>query len=627
MGLDDRFGGKPDDKEKDNKSKDDKSTESKDSTSMKEPGKGDDKSTNGGGKAGAGDGKGKSTLGDLAKNPYAQNAKDVVTGKKSKEQAAVDAGKHALKKHGAKVLSKAAMPAIHYGALGVGYLYLADKALQIMNFLLNLIFNNPITNIIGNIMAMASSAWSAVSGAVSAAANAIVHGTGTVLNLIGSAAAAVAHSVTGSAGVATGASIAAQITAVVTPLAVVGSLATAILAPKNADNIACEIAQIASPSYGQLGAVSRDPNNSDKTAISVYNAFRKGGYTKNVALAITANLSKESTFNPESKNDIGAFGLAQWMGNRYNNLQAYASQHHAKITDFSTQLNFVNEELQHSYKNVLDQATKAGSLADATDAITNGYEVPGEAQDVPRQEQAATYEKLVSGSKSGAADSAASNNDALAQSAADSLCGKNDTEDAADWTGSIKENIPDIGAHYSTDDVPSDIKAFVKSPTLVGMKDSDGGAGWDVPSGNDPMQCVSFAVPYFLKIHKNMSMKDWLTGNGQDIAGNAAKKFGGKVSKVPHAGALASAIAGKTDNNLETGSYGHVFVVSHVLKNGTVIGLEENMTWAGKNLSGTWTHTVNWDYVVLTKATYEKWDIQFYTPDNKKYPLNFNGKS
>ena len=169
MGLSDRFVGKSDDDKSKSEEKNDKSKDLNKDSSDKD---GKDK-----------DSKSDSLLGKLTKNPYASNAKDVLTGKKSKLEAGRDAAKYAMKKHGGKVLSKAAMPAAHYGAMGLGYLWIVSKGLQFMNMLLNLLFNNPISNIIANVIAMASHLVQAVSHAVGAA----VHAVGGLLHGIGSA--------------------------------------------------------------------------------------------------------------------------------------------------------------------------------------------------------------------------------------------------------------------------------------------------------------------------------------------------------------------------------------------------------------------------------------------------------
>lgn len=611
MGLSDRFGGKSDDDKSKSEEKDDKL---KDKDDKKDSSDKDDK-----------DSKSDSLLGKLTKNPYASNAKDVLTGKKSKLEAGKDAAKYAMKKHGGKLASKAALPAAHYGAMGIGYLWIVSKGLQFMNMLLNLLFNNPISNIIANVIAMASHLVQAVSHAVGAA----VHAVGGLLHGIGSAIGGAVHAVTGSSSAATTASIAAQVAAVMSPIAVIAVVGTAIINPKNADELKCEIENIANPTYSKLGKVEAG-SDANKTARNIYNALRKAGYTKNVSLALVANLFRESTFNPKAVNG-SAKGIVQWMGGRCDALLKYADSHHGSADDLSIQLGYMDYELHNDKKNVLDAATKAGSLDDTTDIITNDYEVPGNQEDEPRREQAHTYEKMFESSS----DDSASNNDSLAQSAADDSCNNDDSENIADWTGSIKESIPDDGMHWSRDDVPSDIKKYVVDPTKVGMTYNQGGQGWDLPDAvknsnahsEDALiwQCVTFADSYFLHIHKNMkSPRDWIQGNGGVIAKTAASKFGGKVSNTPHAGDIASVTSGAVCNNmLATGDAGHVFVVSHVLKNGTVIGLEENMTWDHKNLSGTYNWTVGWDYVVLTKKTYQNWKLEFYQPDKSKYPVHF----
>jgi hypothetical protein len=66
----------------------------------------------------------------------------------------------------------------------------------------------------------------------------------------------------------------------------------------------------------------------------------------------------ESNFNPTAYNSsgggCGAFGIAQWRGNRFKNLEAFAIEKNKKIDDIEIQLEFIKKELQGDYKNVWD---------------------------------------------------------------------------------------------------------------------------------------------------------------------------------------------------------------------------------------------------------------------------------
>jgi LAS superfamily LD-carboxypeptidase LdcB len=64
----------------------------------------------------------------------------------------------------------------------------------------------------------------------------------------------------------------------------------------------------------------------------------------------------ESNFNPTAYNSsgggCGAFGIAQWRGDRFKNLETFAIGKNKKIDDIGIQLEFIKEELQSNYKNV-----------------------------------------------------------------------------------------------------------------------------------------------------------------------------------------------------------------------------------------------------------------------------------
>lgn len=619
-------------------------------------------------------------------------AKDVA------KQAAKDAAREGLKQ-GAKAAAEGLGHGLgHASPYIAGFLilvWLKQKLDRMMYYMISSVLNNPlitwISNAIGAI-AQASGFFHAVGqavvggakmlfGGISHLVGGVVHGVSAGLHMIGSAVSGLFSSLSGSSAVGAVTGFIAQVAAVIVPIGLITAVGTALFSePKQSDSAICTVLNdISSPSYGKLGKATFYKGDPEKTARSIYGALRTGGYTAKQAAGILGNLSVENTtFDPKvvAGDGSGATGIAQWQDSR---LKSAIPQFAKKVGtdnmfDLNFQLAFLDNELQTGYKQVLDAMNKSKDAADAARVFnygnlthaeqvkafgnmknteggsmyydynsalpdTRGYEGSADRTDKRPDNAKSYYDKFANSKTDGSDSDAAAANDVIGaiQSALGCNQTSDDDGDTADWSGTIKESIPDIGMHWSWDDVPSDIKKYIYDPEKVGMKFNKMGDGWNLPADvknsnahvNTALlwQCVTFAQAYFLNTHKNMSSpKDWVQGNGGDIAQAYADKFGGKVTHHPNAGAVASAAAGTTDNNLASGDYGHVFVVTHVLKNGDIIGLEENMGWGhpSKPLSGTYNYTAAWDVVVLKKSTYTNWGIKFYTPDASKYPAKWS---
>ncbi len=95
------------------------------------------------------------------------------------------------------------------------------------------------------------------------------------------------------------------------------------------------------------------------------------------AAGIVGNLLWESHLIPTNTNSIGAYGIAQWLGTRKDNLM--------KLANFDTlpvQLGYVWQELTTGYKDsVLDPLMNAHDLKTAVDIVLRHYEVPCKSQD------------------------------------------------------------------------------------------------------------------------------------------------------------------------------------------------------------------------------------------------------
>ncbi len=73
------------------------------------------------------------------------------------------------------------------------------------------------------------------------------------------------------------------------------------------------------------------------------------------AAGVVGNLMVESTdaLDPKITNSIGAFGIAQWLGGRKTQLQAFARNQGIPVDDFELQLKFIIYELEHSESAVI----------------------------------------------------------------------------------------------------------------------------------------------------------------------------------------------------------------------------------------------------------------------------------
>lgn len=102
------------------------------------------------------------------------------------------------------------------------------------------------------------------------------------------------------------------------------------------------------------------------------------GLTPVQAAGILGNFQRESNFDPSVVNSIGAYGLAQWLGGRKDNLAAYAVANNLPMENLELQLNFAWEELNNAYKTaVLDPILATTDLFTVVDTFTRKYEIPG----------------------------------------------------------------------------------------------------------------------------------------------------------------------------------------------------------------------------------------------------------
>lgn len=227
------------------------------------------------------------------------------------------------------------------------------------------------------------------------------------------------------------------------------------------------------------------------------------------------------------------------------------------------------------------------------------------------------------GKMSGDADSNSAAAGSAEQSAKDACedDSSSDSSDVKDGSGSIKESAPGGVLHWGRDEVPADVKKYIQDPKKAGMSLSSP-SGWWNGTGTAANQCVGFSSSYFPLIWSGLKDKRVLVPTGSQSASMWAKANGGKTSKTPHAGAIASVPGGVP--GVSTGgpdAAGHTWIVLHVLANGDTIIAEQNMP--GKSGQGAG-ESNTWNFGWVSKKLSDKY-ATYYTPD-KSHKLNWNAK-
>ena len=106
----------------------------------------------------------------------------------------------------------------------------------------------------------------------------------------------------------------------------------------------------------------------------VINFFINKGLTENQARGILGNLLQESNGNPNAINKTsGAYGIAQWLGDRKKNL--FYRYNNAPTLD--QQLEYIWEELNLNEKPTLEKLLQTDTIAEATRVFANHYERAG----------------------------------------------------------------------------------------------------------------------------------------------------------------------------------------------------------------------------------------------------------
>ncbi len=88
-------------------------------------------------------------------------------------------------------------------------------------------------------------------------------------------------------------------------------------------------------------------------ADAVMQFFTDKGESPVVAAAIAGNIAQESGYDPTIENDIGVFGLFQYLGDRRDALMSFAEENGLDPNDIHTQLEFAWQEMNQEQEYAL----------------------------------------------------------------------------------------------------------------------------------------------------------------------------------------------------------------------------------------------------------------------------------
>lgn len=115
-------------------------------------------------------------------------------------------------------------------------------------------------------------------------------------------------------------------------------------------------------------------------AEKIFNFFTSKGLTPAQAAGFIGNFYAESSLKPDAKNpnDKGKVseGLAQWRGDRRDNLIAYSNENNLDYKSLTAQLNFTMHELRTSESRAYGKIKEASTPKEAATAICRYFERP-----------------------------------------------------------------------------------------------------------------------------------------------------------------------------------------------------------------------------------------------------------
>lgn len=121
--------------------------------------------------------------------------------------------------------------------------------------------------------------------------------------------------------------------------------------------------------------------------------LRNKKYNDTAVAAIMKNIDAESRFDNLAENEIGAYGISQWLNGRRTNLE---KKYPKTYQTLESQLEYLMYELTNNYPNVNDYLLSTKYTAEEkTYYYCMNYEIPGEEYCTPRLEKVSTFENYV----------------------------------------------------------------------------------------------------------------------------------------------------------------------------------------------------------------------------------------
>lgn len=164
------------------------------------------------------------------------------------------------------------------------------------------------------------------------------------------------------------------------------------------------------------GTVTIDAANIASPAMHAMNRIvNELGINPTAASGIVGGLMHESggdttDISTTAKNPTsGAYGIAQWLGSRYDDLVAFAEENNADPNDLDTQISFVIHELKGKESGALQEILKAQTPDEAGRLADQFYE-RSEGTDKIRNQKASNAQKIYDMFMNGGADPSATHN-------------------------------------------------------------------------------------------------------------------------------------------------------------------------------------------------------------------------
>lgn len=162
--------------------------------------------------------------------------------------------------------------------------------------------------------------------------------------------------------------------------------------------VTIDAANIASPAMHAMNRIVNELGISPTAASGIVGGLmhESGGDTTDIST--TAK-------NPTS----GAYGIAQWLGSRYDDLVAFAEENNADPNDLDTQISFIIHELKGKESGALQEILKAQTPDEAGRLADQFYE-RSEGTDKIRNQKASNAQKIYDMFMNGGADPSATHN-------------------------------------------------------------------------------------------------------------------------------------------------------------------------------------------------------------------------